>query len=297
MYGHLRRARAIAFATALELLSEPLCLLITLSALALSALAPAIHYHQFGEPSRMARDAGFSAVLLGGLFYVAFGAVRTYRREVESGTMETALAHSITRTGFFLSKFAGCVLAYLVFAITVVAVSLTVVNGAEIGGRIAALKCDVARLWGPSLAFALSAVIVPICLAAALNRFLRFRFLLTASLLSLVTALVGVGYRPDVALVARMLPAAVLFALPPVALLAAAAAFAVRYRTNVAASLTALAALVLVPALGNYCLSDALARGGVVPTGYFWLAALAIIPVVAGFLALGVNLINGKDAA
>jgi len=293
----VRRFRAIAFATALELLSEPLCLLIALTALALAALAPAVHYHQFGEPSRMARDAGFSALLLGGLFYAAFGALKTCRREVESGTMETALAHSVSRTKFFLAKFAGGVLAYLVFAFTVVAVSLTVVNGAEIGGRLAAARCDVARLWGPSLALALGAPVLSLCLAATLNRFARFRFTLAANLLALAIALAGAAYRFDALLAARILPASILFALPPLVLLAASSAFAIRFRTNVAASLTALAASVLLPALGNYCLSDALAKGGVVPVSYFWLALAAVLPAVAAFIALGVNFINGKDAA
>jgi len=245
----------------------------------------------------MARDAGFSALLLGGLIYAAFGAHKTFRREVESGTMETALAHSVSRTAFFLAKCVGCMAAYFAFVLTVGAVSLTVVNGAEIGGAVASAHCDIARMWGPSLAFALSSVVVSVILAAALNRFARFRFTLTANLSALVLALAGLAYRFDPALAARILPASLLFALPPLALLAASAAFAVRFRSNVAASLTALAAALLVPLLGNYCLSDALAKGGSVPVSYFWLALAAIVPTVAAFLALGVNFINGKDAA
>jgi len=245
----------------------------------------------------MARDAGFSALLLGGLFFAAFGAHKTFRREVESGTMATALAHSVSRTEFFLAKFVGCSFAYLAFASTVIAVSLTVVNGAEIGGRLAAAKCDVAKLWGPSLAIALAAPVGSVVTAAALNRFARFRFALTANLLAFAIALVGVAYRFDLALSVRILQASVLFALPPFVLLAASSAFAVRFRSNVAASLTALAAAALVPVLGNYCLSDALAKGGSVPIFYFCLALAAVVPAVAAFLALGVNFINGKDAA
>jgi len=293
----VRRTRAIAIATALEILGDPLCLLITLSALALAALAPAVHYHQFGEPSRMARDAGFSAMLLGGFFHASFGALKSYRREVESGTMQTALSHSVSRTRFFLSKFAGCVCAYGVFALTVGAASLVVVNGAEIGGRVAAVKCDIARLWGPSLALALSPVVGSVSAAAALNRFARFRFTLTASIIGLFLSLLGTAYRPDFALACRLLPAMLLFAMPPFVLLAASAAFAIRFRSNLAASLTAAVAVLLVPALGNYCLSDALAGGGSVPISYFLMAMAAVLPAVAAFLALGVGFINGKDAA
>jgi len=293
----VRRFRSIALATALELLSEPLSLLITLTALALTALAPALHYHQFGEPSRMARDAGFSAMLLGGCCYVAFGAFRTFRREVETGTMQVALAHSVSRSGFFLAKVLGCGLAYAVFVLTVGSVSLTVVNGAEIGAFVVAGSGGIARIWGVSLAIALLALLLPLGLAALLNRFVRMRFTLTASLLALTVALLGVAYRPDFALALRLMPASVLFSVPALVLLAAVSAFAVRFRPSVAATLTMAVVVLLVPALGNYCLSEALARGGSVPIRYFWMALAAIVPAVAAFLVLGVGFINGKDAA
>lgn len=41
----MRRWSAIAGATALEILSEPLSLLLLIAALTLAALAPAFHYH------------------------------------------------------------------------------------------------------------------------------------------------------------------------------------------------------------------------------------------------------------
>ena len=57
----MRRFIAIAKTTALEILAEPLSLLVLTASLALAVFAPAFHYHQFGEPARMARDAGLSA--------------------------------------------------------------------------------------------------------------------------------------------------------------------------------------------------------------------------------------------
>lgn len=283
----VRRVRALARATAIEILGEPLCLLILISSLALAILAPAIHYHQFGEPSRMARDAAFSALLLGGFCHAAFAAHKTIRREVESGTMESALAHSLSRTRFFLAKTLGTFAAYLLFALTVMAVALTMVNGAEIGGRLSASCGDLARVWGPSLACALAALVLPLVAAALLNRFARTRFTLSANLLMLLIALAGAAYRFDAHLAARILPAAILFALPPVVLLAASAAFAMRFRSNIAATLTVLAALALLPLTGNYCLSDALSKGGSVPAPYFFFALAAIIPAIAVFLMIG----------
>ena len=134
----MRRHLAILRTTAREVCSEPLTFLLTLTALGCAAVLPSLHFHQFGDPSRMARDAGLSALLIVGLCQSVFCTIRTYRREIESGTLQMALAASVSRTGFFLAKLAGAFLAYLVFAVTVTCVSLTAVNGAELGGALAA---------------------------------------------------------------------------------------------------------------------------------------------------------------
>ena len=291
----MRRGRAIVFATALELLCEPLFLLVLLAALVLSSLAPAMHYHQFGEASRMARDAGLSAILVGGAVIALAGPVRTLRREFETGTAQVALAHSVSRTSFFLCKFLGCALAYAAFVATVALASLTVVNGAEIGGRLASVRGDIARLWGPSLSCALAAVVLPLVVGAVLNRFARFRFTLTANLLALAVAFAGIFYRFDSALAVRLLPPLALSAAPALALLAASAAFAVRFKGNVALSLSAIVAALVLPVLGNYSLSDALAYGGTVPVVYVVAAFAATLPAVAALLILGVHFINGRD--
>lgn len=291
----MRRGRAIVFATALELLCEPLYLLVLLAALVLSAVAPAMHYHQFGEASRMARDAGLSAILIGGAVVALVGPIRTFRRELETGTAQVALAHSVSRTSFFLCKTLGCALAYLIFVATVTFVSVTVVNGAEIGGRLASVRGDIARLWGPSFACAMAAIVLPLVAGAALNRFARFRFTLTANLIALAIAFAGMFYRFDGALVLRLLAAFTLVAVPALALLAASAAFAVRFSGNAAASLSALVAAALLPTLGAYCLSDALANGGAVPPLYVLAAFAAVVPAVAALLLAGIHFINGRD--
>jgi len=291
----MRRGRAIVFATALEILGEPLVLLVLVASIALATLAPAMHYHQFGEPSRMARDAGLSALLLGGAVVAYAGTMRTFRRELESGTAQSALAHSVSRTSFFLWKALGCAAAYSVFVVSVAFVSLTVVRGAEIGGVVAAERGDIARLWGPSFAVAVAACVVPMAVAAALNRFFRFRFTLTANLLTLAVAVGGSAYSFDASLAARLLPALALAAAPSLVLLSASAAFALRFRSNAASSLAAAVVAMVLPALGNYCLSDALADGGSVPWTYFAAALLAVAPAVAAPLAIGIHLINGRD--
>ena len=204
-------------------------------------------------------------------------------------------AISVSRTSFFLCKVIGCAMAYLAFVATVSFASLTVVNGAEIGGRLASVRGDIARLWGPSFACAIAVIVLPLLIGAVLNRFARFRFTLTANLLALATAFAGVFYRFDGVLALRLLPALMLASVPAFALLASSAAFAVRFSGNAATSLSAVVAALLLPTLGSYCLSDALANCGTVPPLYVVFAIVAMAPVVAALLLLGMHFINGRD--
>ena len=286
---------SIVKATALEMLSEPLSLLVLLAALVLTVMAPAFHYHQFGEATRMARDAGFSALFTCGSVFAVFGTIRSCRRELESGTMGMALVHPLSATGVFLAKTAGALLAAFVFAVIVSCTMLTIVNGAAIGGALAARTCDIARLWGPSFSLGLATIVAPLVLAAVLNRFGRFRFVPSAFALSLALAVSGLAYRPDLGLFLRTLPAVLaLFALLAV-FLSAAAAFAMRFRANAASACVGVTALVALPFIGNYYLADALSGGGTVGWATLALAVAAAAPAIAGFLLLGTHFLSEGD--
>jgi len=89
----------------------------------------------------------------------------------------------------------------------------------------------------------------------------------------------------------------VLVALATFVLLSASAAFAVRFRANVAAAAVGLLVALSLPVVGNYYLADALSKGGSVPWSYVGLAALATASAVAFFLLLGVRFIEGRDVA
>ena len=188
----MRRACAIIKATALELLSEPL-VLVMISAMTLSVMAPAVHYHDFGEPSRMARDAGVSAIMVGGLVIVAFGTIKTIRRELESQTAMSALALSVSRRLFFLSKLLGVLVAYLFYVITVGAVSLAAVRGAIIGSEIAAQNHTMVRMYGPVYVLSIAAFVLPFLYGAIVNRYFHRRFTLNANLCAFVLALRRLG--------------------------------------------------------------------------------------------------------
>lgn len=279
------------------MLSEPLSLLILLAALVIAVFAPAFHYHQFGEVTRMARDAGFSALLICGGAVAVFGTIRTFRREIESRTCEMALAHPVSRQSFFLMKGIGAFVAYLIFAAIVFCVSVTIVEGAAVGGQIAKAKGDLARLWGPCFVAGICVMVLPLVVGAALNRFAGCRFVLSFFAVSAALALAAGLWTAcrNFPLVVRMFPVALLIVFLTLVLLLAAAAFAVCLKANAAAACVGVVVTLLVPAVGNYYMSDALTGGGSVGWTYVGLAAVATLPLALIFLFLGFNFANGRD--
>lgn len=283
----MRRFTSVFKATVLEIASEPLSLLLTAGSIAMALLAPLLHCHHFGESARMAREASFSALLAGGILQAVFCPIKTMRREIEQGTAEMALAHSISPARFFAAKSLGAAFFSIVFSVTLSAVSVTVVNGAEIGGRIAARTGDVAGMWGGTVAVIAAVTVLPMLIAALLNRFFSFRFVLTSFLLTSAFACLGMFVAFDAALFLRYIPALSVLSMPVIAFSFASSAFSVRWKANKASAACGVLVLLSVPALGNYALSEALSRGGTVPWGYVLLAAAATFPAIGVFFTAG----------
>jgi hypothetical protein len=286
-------------ATAIEILSSPLTLLLLLAALTLAVLAPAFHYHQFGEATRMARDAGFSAIFTCGTAVAVFCTIQAFRSEIESGTLQMALSHPISRASFFVSKMLGAFVAYFVFTSIVFFTSLTIIEGARIGGVIARQTGDIARLHGPYFAAGVSIMLMPLILGAMLNRFLRFRFVLSANIISFVLASLAVIVSSvfNYSLFSRYLPVAVLLMMPACVFVSAAAAFATRLPANAAAASCGVLIALSVPSIGNYYMSNALSNGGVVSWSYVAMAAVAAAPALAAFIILGVWFMGKRDVS
>lgn len=153
----------------------------------------------------------------------------------------------------------------------------------------------MARMYGPVFAFAVAAMAVPFVWGAVVNHSLRRRFTLNANLCAFVLAVASVAFRFDAALCAHTLPAFALAALPALVLLAASAAFAGRFRFNVAASLALVAFAAFLPALGNYCLTDVLSAGEAISARYLLCAVAAVAPPVAALLYLGTKLFENAE--
>ena len=286
-----RSSTSIVKATALEILSEPLTLLVALASLALCVFAPTFHYHQFGEATRMARDAGLSAAFTGGLVLAVFGTIRAFRREIESGTLEMALSHPVSRCEFFIAKSLGSFLACLVFEVIVFGTTLAMVEGAAVGGKMAERTGEIARIWGPCVAAGVAVAVAPLVIGAALNRCCRVRFVLSSlfSATFLACAFGGYAVFTDPATLLPYFPAMVPTLAFALMFVSAAAAFAMRFRPNAAAACAGLLFAATLPFAGNYYLADALSGGGSVSLAAASLAVAAAIPAIVAFLILGVK--------
>ena len=338
------RIRSVIKATMLEVVSEPLFFLLVLSALSVIMFSSFLHIHNFsdhsrifveigneqfksirmcnGETSRMARDIGLSSILIFGILFTVFSSIRVFRREIESGTLQMALSRPISREVFFISKVLGVLLATLIFFIIGFSFSLTTVVGSEIGKihsdivKAASDACCAQEaflpetIWFGSLAIDVFVIVLPIVLAAILNRFARFRFITTSLFSMLIFSVVGCFL--NIMLVNanfgdmisglseylfRIIPTGVIILVPIMVFLSAAAAFSIKFKDNIAATLTGVFFLLSLPVLGNYYQTQALSRGASLSWIYVLYAFLAALPFIIAFLLMGIFLLRSKEVS
>ena len=166
-----------------------------------------------------------------------------------------------------------------------------IVWGAAAGGLLAMQTGGLSRVFAPALVVGVAVVVAPLVVAALLNRFARFRFVLTCFGVAFVLALLsgGAAFALAPRLLAPYFAVAALLVCPALVLLAASAAFAMRFKANAAASCVGLVFAAMLPFVGNYYLSDSLSNGGTVSPGYVLLAVAAVVPVFAVFPLLVVG--------
>ena len=291
----MRKFFSITKATAVELLDDPLSLLVSLSSAALAVLAPTLHYHQFGECTRMARDAGLSALFLGGAIICISGAVRSIRREFESKTSEMVLSRAVSRQSFLFAKFLGVVVSYLIFTLSISSLSIVMITGAKIGGDAAAKIGDIPKMHGVSFSIAVFAIILSPSIASFMNNFLKSRFVLSANIILCVLAMLGVFYKFDIQLISRLMPVIFTATLPALFFSAVAGSASVSLKSNAATMCGVLSAVAFIPFIGSYYLPESLAKGGSLSWSYAMFAFVSIIPWVLAALFIGAALMSRKE--
>jgi ABC-type transport system involved in multi-copper enzyme maturation permease subunit len=123
----MRQFITIAGNAFMELIRQPVFLLLmTLSSLFEVFLA-CVNYFGFGDEPKLVKNSALAVMLLAGLFGAVLSASASVAREIRSGTALAVLAKPVGRAQFLLAKYAGlsCALAILTFVNCIAALLAT----------------------------------------------------------------------------------------------------------------------------------------------------------------------------
>ncbi|MGA3180905.1 MAG: ABC transporter permease subunit [Verrucomicrobiota bacterium] len=110
----MRQFIAIAGNAFMELIRQPIFLLLmTVSALFEVGLA-CVNYFGFGDEPKLVKNSALAVMLLAGLFSAVTSASASLAREIRSGTALAVLAKPVSRAQFLLAKYVGLALSLLV---------------------------------------------------------------------------------------------------------------------------------------------------------------------------------------
>jgi ABC-type transport system involved in multi-copper enzyme maturation permease subunit len=103
----MRQFFTIAGNAFMELVRQPIYLLLMTSSAAFIIFLAAVPYFGFGDDPRMTKDCVLALMLLVGLFGAVLSAASSVAREIRSGTALAVLAKPVGRVRFLLAKYAG----------------------------------------------------------------------------------------------------------------------------------------------------------------------------------------------
>ena len=271
----MRRFLAISRTAAIETMSQPLSAILFPVAMLAVHLLPALQYHRFGAPGRLARETGLSALFVFGLLFAVPAAVRAIGRELETGTAAAALALGVSRALYLSARLAGVLAVFLLFFAGVLS-STALSSFSCIKAASIFTGEGVTRVWGPAFAAGVAGSLLAFAGAAFMNRFMNRRFCLWSCLLAVGLQLPGLALLDS--------PAAAVAALPAFGALAAACGV---YIVMAGALVTRLKANGVTA-----CVVAAVAAGFLSPVKFlvpdmrvFWLAegeTAAAMPIAAG---------------
>ena len=115
----MRQFIAIAANALMELVRQPVFLLLMTSSAVFTIFLATPYYFAFGDEPRLVKNSTLAVMLLAGLFGAVLTASSSLAREIRTGTALAVLSKPVSRAKFLLAKYTG-----LVFALTL----LTYVN-------------------------------------------------------------------------------------------------------------------------------------------------------------------------
>jgi len=307
----LLQAWTLAINTVLDIIRQPVILLLTTTCVVLIGLLPSTAVFAFGEEVRLVRDGALALHLVFGLLVAGTAAAATIYTEIKRGTAATVLCKPVSRSLYFISTYIGVLMVLLLFCATALLSGLLsvrmVLPSMQTDGRIGAIF--------------LVAVLVAFGYATMSNFMFRRQFvsqafigLLPCLAAAFVTAawLAPNGHviRFGSLMAWRMVPASILISLAVMILAALAVSLSTRlppvlstsacaalffmglvsdylFRTAAATSWWAGLSYRLLPNWQDFWIVDALAGGGNIPWGYVVATAGYAGLYSAAVLALG----------
>jgi ABC-type transport system involved in multi-copper enzyme maturation permease subunit len=169
----MRQFRNIAVNAFMELISQPIFLLLMTGSVMFEIFLAVPYYFAFGDEPKLIENSALAVMLLSGLFGAVLSASSSLAREIRSGTALAVLSKPVSRAQFLLAKFAGLALALLV---------LTYVNmiGVLIASRMAFDAYGKTDL--PAVGIFAAGIAIAYALAGFGNFFLRRPFISNAVL-------------------------------------------------------------------------------------------------------------------
>jgi len=120
---------AIAKATILESVQQPIAFLILTSGVLSVLLVPVFQFHRFSEDGRLARDSGLSCMLVFGLVLAVTTAGNALTAEITRGTAAAIIGKPVSRVTFIVSKWLGICGVLLIFWLGISAATLLAERG------------------------------------------------------------------------------------------------------------------------------------------------------------------------
>ena len=122
----MRQFVTIAVNAFMELVRQPVFLLLMTCSAVFEMFLATPYYFAFGDEPKLVKNSVLAIMLLAGLFSAVLSASASLAREIRSGTALAVLSKPIGRAMFILGKFAGLILALtLLTYINMVAALLT----------------------------------------------------------------------------------------------------------------------------------------------------------------------------
>ncbi len=272
----MRQFLTIAKNTFMELVRQPIFLLLATASASFEIFLSCVNYFGFGDEPKLVKNSVLAVMFLTGLFGAVMSASAAVAREIRTGTALAVLAKPIGRAQFLLAKYVG------------LAAALTVLTYINMIAALFASRMAFDAYGGvdfPALQLFVGAIVIGYGVAGFTNFFLRRPFMADAVLSVVITLtlafLVLLVLRKDspwadanTKVDWRMIPASVLivFAL----WILAALALACSTRFEMIPTLAICSTLFLVGLMSDYFFQKA---GGTIEGGPMWASVLyAIVP-------------------